>query len=195
MSSLGKRKRSRGHENSLLHSVSTVRTGCHGQEPPERKPKAGKQHGGLATPLRYGSTYYVLITRNALKNFCILKHALERATRLAARHGQDVLPLPKTPPPLAPHLKQKTRHAKSSRELATLGRTGRRVRQPTATVLQHFKNAFRFFFSLIVFNIVSFYFLCCWEIRNNSNIWAEESHTKCLDKLSPKKEMDGKPAT
>lgn len=106
MSSLGKRKRSRGHENSLLHSVTAQSALARSaQEPPERnrKPPCSSefypQFSSLSSTLwcnpwlgrGFGCTYYVLITRNALNIFVFSSTHLS-APRLTAPPPMHPLP-------------------------------------------------------------------------------------------------------
>lgn len=125
MSSLGKRKRSRGHENSLLHSV-TAQSALGWTK---NHPKETANHWVLvSSPLHtlHTPTTFVMqpLTRTRLRlhllrvnnakcaeHFCIFKHALERAT--------PHCPLPALH--CCCNLKHKTRHRKSLSELATLG--------------------------------------------------------------------------
>lgn len=103
MSSLGKRKRSRGHENSLLHSVTAQSALVWSKN----HPKETANHWVLVSspflhpipativmqPLtRTRLRLHLLRVNNAkcAEHFCIFKHALERATP----HCPLLLPLP-----------------------------------------------------------------------------------------------------
>lgn len=134
MSSLGKRKRSRGHENSLLHSV-TARTALAGSKnhPKETaKPPCSSEfyppvHSAAAMqPLaRTRLRLHLLRVNNAkcAEHFCIFKHALERATPHCP--APDATAPPPSCTALRCNLKHKTRHRKSLSELATLGPAAR----------------------------------------------------------------------